>query len=157
MEDSCPNCGLVFGRFEGQWIGAIGINTIVSFGLLGIVMMVAIALSFPNPDTSKLILLSVAVAIVTPIVLFPFSRTFWLALDLIMTPLEPHEVDWTKVDPSLAADAAARRERGATEAAEVHPAGEEAAARSDAAGAGGAATDPAGADRDPDTESPREE
>ena len=27
MADACPNCGLVFGRFEGQWIGAIGINT----------------------------------------------------------------------------------------------------------------------------------
>ncbi len=104
MADACPNCGLVFGRFEGQWIGAIGINSIVSFGLLMIFVVVSLALSYPNPDARSLIILSVIVAIVLPVLLFPFSRTFWMGMDLMMTPLTPDEVDWTKVDPAIAAD-----------------------------------------------------
>lgn len=104
MAESCPNCGLVFGRFEGQWIGALGINTIVSFAILLVVIIVSVALSYPNPHTQKLILLAVVVAIILPILLFPFSRTFWMGLDLMMTPLEPDEVDWTKVDPGIAED-----------------------------------------------------
>ena len=34
MVEDCPTCGLHFERVEGHWIGAIGINTIVSFGAL---------------------------------------------------------------------------------------------------------------------------
>ena len=34
---------------------------------------------------------SVVVAIVAPIVMYPFSRTVWSAIDLGMTPLTPSE------------------------------------------------------------------
>ncbi len=120
MAERCPNCGLVFGRFEGQWIGAIGINTIFSFGILMITIVVSFAVTYPG-NTAFLIGLAVAVAVSMPILLFPFSRTFWMAIDLCMTPLEPHEVDWTKVDPTLAADMeqrAADRARSADRSAE---------------------------------------
>jgi uncharacterized protein (DUF983 family) len=102
MAERCPNCGLTFGRFEGQWIGAIGINTIVSFFILMITIVVSFAVTYPDSDTKLLIGIAVGVAVLMPILLFPFSRTFWMAIDISMTPLEPHEVDWRKVDESLA-------------------------------------------------------
>lgn len=111
MAEACPNCGLVFGRFEGQWIGAIGINTITSFGLLMIFVFVASAVSYPDTDVRLLVILSIILAVVLPLLLFPFSRTFWTGMDLMMTPLEPHEVDWTKVDPGIAADMAEMTKR----------------------------------------------
>ncbi len=42
MAEDCPRCGLHFERIEGHWIGAIGINTIVSFAVLGIVVIVGL-------------------------------------------------------------------------------------------------------------------
>ncbi len=104
MADGCPNCGLTFGRFEGQWIGAIGINTIVSFFLLMITILISFAVTYPDNNVVLLIGIAVGVAVIAPLVLFPFSRTFWMAMDISMTPLEPHEVDWTRVDPSLRPD-----------------------------------------------------
>lgn len=110
MADACPNCGLVFGRFEGQWIGAIGINTIVSFGLLMIFVFIASAVSYPDTPVRTLVIMSIILAVVLPLLLFPFSRTFWTGMDLMMTPLEPHEVDWTKVDPAIADQVAAAQQ-----------------------------------------------
>ncbi len=126
MADRCPNCGLVFGRFEGQWIGALGINTITSFGFLMVFVVATTALSYPNPDAKRLIIMAVVVAIITPVILFPFSRTFWMGMDLMMTPLEPHEVDWTKVEPSIVEDMkraaeATEQKRLDAEAAIEHP------------------------------------
>lgn len=103
MAERCPNCGLTFGRFEGQWIGAIGINTIASFFILMITIVISIAVTYPNSSVRALIALAIGVAVIMPVLLFPFSRTFWTAIDVSMTPLGPHEVDWTKVDPDLAA------------------------------------------------------
>jgi len=98
MEHDCPKCGLHFERIEGHWIGAIGINTIVSFGLLAATLVVAFVVTFPDFPLRTLMILALLVSIITPTVFFPVSRTLWTAIDIAMRPLEPHEVDWRVVD-----------------------------------------------------------
>jgi uncharacterized protein (DUF983 family) len=71
MKERCPRCNLKFNRMEGQWSGDIGTNTVV---------MVAIGIA------------AVAVALIMPIFFLPYSKTLWLAVDLLMRPLEPGEV-----------------------------------------------------------------
>jgi len=100
MDDDCKRCGLHFERIEGHWIGAIGINTIVSFGTLLASMVVGFILSFPDFNVGLLTLISVAVAVIVPVAGMPFSKTFWTAIDIAMRPLEAHEVSWTVVDPA---------------------------------------------------------
>lgn len=102
MVEDCPGCGLHFERIEGHWIGAIGINTIVSFALLGIVVIVGAILTYPDGSTVRLILIAVGSAFVGPTFFYPLSKTLWTAIDIMMRPLEPHEVDWTQVEESLA-------------------------------------------------------
>ena len=97
MDEHCPNCGLRFERIEGHWIGAIGMNTIVSFGLLAVVLVGGLILTIPDVPAVRLLAVNAAVGSVTPIVFQPFSRTLWTGIDIAMRPLEPHEVDWTKV------------------------------------------------------------
>lgn len=97
MAETCPRCGLRFARIEGHWIGAIGINTIVSFGAFLLTTVVGLIATFPDFPVLPLILLNVAVAVIVPLVFYPFSRTLWTGLDIAMRPLEPHEVDWTQV------------------------------------------------------------
>ena len=92
MVERCPRCGLRFERIEGHWSGDLGINTIVSFGALFLTLIVGFAVTYPDVPGVALFLAAVGVAAVVPLVFFPFSKTIWLAIDLIMRPLEPDEV-----------------------------------------------------------------
>ena len=97
MTDRCHRCGLVFERIEGHWIGAIGLNTIVSFGALLVFLIVAVALTLPDIPVAPLVAGNIVVAAVVPVLFYPASRTLWTAVDIAMRPLEAHEVDWTVV------------------------------------------------------------
>lgn len=92
MRERCPRCGLRFQRIEGHWTGDLGINVIISFGTLLVTLFVAFAVSYPNPG-AWMFPLVVGVAVVMPILAYPFSKTIWLAIDLMMRPLEPGELD----------------------------------------------------------------
>ena len=92
MVEECPRCGLRFERIEGHWVGALGINTIVSFGLLGIVVVVGLVLSAPQFDVVPVLVAAGLVAVLMPLFFFPFSKTVWTAVDLWMRPLGPTEV-----------------------------------------------------------------
>lgn len=97
MEPRCHRCGLTFERIEGHWVGAIGLNTIVSFGALLVFLIVAVALTIPDIPVRPLVIGNIAVAIVVPVLFHPASRTLWTAVDIAMRPLEAHEVDWSVV------------------------------------------------------------
>ena len=95
MLDTCPRCGLKFERIDGHWVGSLGINTIVTFGSLLLVVAALLITQYPDYDVLPLTLLSMATTIVVPIFYFPFSRTLWTAIDLVMRPVQPWEVDPT--------------------------------------------------------------
>ncbi len=97
MAPQCPRCGLTFERIEGHWVGAVGINTVVSFGSLLVILVVGILATFPDIAVVPLVTLSVADAILFPLLFDPVSRTLWTGIDIAMRPLEPFEVDWTKL------------------------------------------------------------
>jgi len=100
MVERCPRCGLKFERIEGHWIGAIGINTIVSFATLLVLLVTSIAVSYPDFDLVKLIVFNCAVVFVVPVFCYPFSKTVWTGIDLMMRPLQDDEVDWTQLSQS---------------------------------------------------------
>lgn len=92
MEERCPRCGLRFDRIEGQWSGDIGVNTIVSFGAMLIVLLGGVLLTWPEPNMAVIGAAAIAIAVFMPIFFLPFSKTVWLASDLLLRPLEPGEV-----------------------------------------------------------------
>ncbi len=93
MVEDCPHCGFHFERIEGHWIGAVGVNTIVTFGLLMITIFVSIIATFPDFPVTKLVILCLGVSIFVPLLFHPSSRTLWSAIDLGMRPLQPDEAD----------------------------------------------------------------
>lgn len=97
MKEDCPRCALHFERIEGHWIGAIGINTILSFGTLAVTLLTGLIVTRANSHLGALLVTGVAVSILAPTLFFPVSRTLWTAIDVAMRPLEPHEVDWSVV------------------------------------------------------------
>ena len=92
--DDCPRCGLHFERIEGHWIGAIGINTMFSFGALLVSIAAGLIATIPDTPVGPLMVLNLTVAAVVPLAFYPISKTLWTAIDIAMRPLEPHEVDW---------------------------------------------------------------
>ena len=87
LKDRCPSCGTSFAREDGYFLGAYALNLIVAeiLGLgLGLYLIFGTRLSRLPLLWQEAIAISLAVAL--PIVFFPFSRTTWMALDLLVDP-----------------------------------------------------------------------
>jgi hypothetical protein len=97
----CHRCGLQFERIEGHFVGAVGMNTIMSLGILLVSLIVTIAVTYPDLPVLELVLFNAAVAVVAPVVCYPLSRMLWTAVDIAMRPLTPDEVDWAVVLASV--------------------------------------------------------
>lgn len=88
MVSACPGCGLVFRRSPGHWLGSWFLNVLVVQSVLVVGISVLVAATWPARLSPWSIAGVVVVALVVPAAVFPFTRTIWTAIDLIMRPLE---------------------------------------------------------------------
>jgi uncharacterized protein (DUF983 family) len=96
----CPACGFLLDREEGYFMGAMLLNIIVAEGIFFVGFAVALVLTWPTPPWQLLTIGSMAAVVIFPLLLYPFSRTVYLALDLLIHPPECHEYHQTPADPS---------------------------------------------------------
>ena len=94
LKPRCPTCGYKFEREEGFWLGGYVMNVVIGEGLLALFLLVFAWFIINHPDSSIGPWLAVAVglAVIPPVLFFPMSRTSWMAMDLLLHPLEPWEV-----------------------------------------------------------------
>jgi uncharacterized protein (DUF983 family) len=87
MRERCPGCDLRFERGEeGYFIGGYTLNLIAAEVLL-VLFLLAIGLAtWPDVPWRLLQYGGGALMIAVPILFYPFSKTLWLALDLIFRP-----------------------------------------------------------------------
>jgi uncharacterized protein (DUF983 family) len=99
--ERCPTCDLLIERIEGHMIGYIGLNVIVCFTLLFGVLLIGALLMIPDIEPVPLLIAAGVPAIIGPILFAPGCRTTWTAIDLLMRPLRPGEIDprFVVVDP----------------------------------------------------------
>jgi hypothetical protein len=84
---------VAFEREEGYWVGAVTINTTVTF-LCFVALFVGLTLaSWPEVDWALVMIVTVSVNLVVPVVFYPISKTVWSALEMSWHPLEPHEIE----------------------------------------------------------------
>ena len=87
LRERCPRCGVRFEREEGYFLGAYALNLIVAEFLgLGLALFLIFKTDLRNLPLIWQEVIAVALAIAFPIALFPFSRTVWIAMDLIFHP-----------------------------------------------------------------------
>jgi len=104
-KDRCPRCNFPLRREEGHWIGALGMNTVVTFGLLVVTMAVGFILTWEDRRAAPIFISCFLVAGLTPILFFGSSQTLWSAIDLAMRPLEPDDdVDPRWIPPAKQGD-----------------------------------------------------
>ncbi len=79
---------MVFGRLPGHWLGSWFLNVCVVQAAVVLVLVVGVGITWPDPPMLGIGIAATVTAIVTPVLLFPWSRTVWMAIDLAMRPLD---------------------------------------------------------------------
>jgi len=89
LKEQCPNCEFVFARGEsGYQLGSMALDLVIPlivwfFGFFGILFA-----TWPNPPWALLQWGSVVFMIGMPLLLYPFSHTLAIALDVLVRPDE---------------------------------------------------------------------
>lgn len=90
MKHACPTCGQVLERGESSdfWIGAYLVNLVVAELAAVIVAAVMWFAMWERLTFNELWAASMVLAVVMPILFYPFARDLWLAWDLHFRPTE---------------------------------------------------------------------
>jgi hypothetical protein len=89
MVKQCPRCGLVFEQDEGSRLGSAMVNYAVVGLCLVVYIGVGFVLTLPDPPVVPLVLGAIAVILVVALAFFPFAKTIWAAIDLVLHGFEP--------------------------------------------------------------------
>ena len=110
----CPNCGkgpVLRGWFRTQVrCGSCGIRVergehdyfmgsmLLNFSLTGLLLLVGVAVflvvQWPDVDWDWLEWGAPVAMIALPVILFPFTKLLWLAIDIAMRPVTAEELEW---------------------------------------------------------------
>jgi uncharacterized protein (DUF983 family) len=85
----CPRCGLRLEREEGGFLGAMTINYAVTAIVWLAVLIVWLVIDLPDVNVLWLTITSIAVAIVVPLLFWPFSKTIWAVVDYLVYRTDP--------------------------------------------------------------------
>lgn len=88
MVPDCPQCGLVFGRLPGHWLGSWFLNICVVQLAVVLILTISVAITWPDPPMWNIGIATALSAVLVPFLFFPYSRTLWTAIDLAMRPLD---------------------------------------------------------------------
>ena len=92
-QDSCRGCKLFWQRnTQGFVLGALAINFVVTGGALIATLVIGVVTSYPDLAIFELLVSTVGVTLFVGIFGYPISYTTWLAVDLIMRPVESGEL-----------------------------------------------------------------
>jgi uncharacterized protein (DUF983 family) len=101
MRARCPACGLRLEREEGYFLGAMLVNLLVAELLCIAGVALVLLRTWPTPPWQWLQWGVPPLAVLLPVVLYPFSKAVWLALDLVFQP--PHAEEYERSTPRRAA------------------------------------------------------
>ena len=89
----CPSCGLPLERGEsGYQVGSYMFNIIAAELVFAAVFLGVVLATWPDPPWLALQLGGGALMLAAPFAFFPFSKTLFLAFDLLFRPATPEEL-----------------------------------------------------------------
>lgn len=87
QKDTCPRCGIPFNRGEqGYIVGAYMFNIVVAELVFAGIFVGTLLLTWPSPPWTWLTYGGAALMVLLPLLFYPFSRTLFLAFDLMFRP-----------------------------------------------------------------------
>ena|SRR5215208_6076797 len=93
MRPFCPSCGLPLERGEeGYQVGSYMFNIIAAELIFVLVFLAVVLMTWPEPPWRLLQYGGIILMILAPILFFPFSKTLFLAFDLLFRPATRDEL-----------------------------------------------------------------
>jgi membrane protein implicated in regulation of membrane protease activity len=90
MAERCPTCAFRLDQGDGAFLGAMAINYGVAGTLFIGILIVWVAATAPDVPVLPLLLVGLGATGATILLFFPFSKTIWAAIDLLL-----HRMDRT--------------------------------------------------------------
>lgn len=92
LQPRCPRCALRTDRANpDHFVGAYLVNLIIAELLFAAGFGIWVLSVWPAVPWDRIELVLLAAAIAAPLLLYPFTRTVWLAADLIFDPPKPSD------------------------------------------------------------------
>lgn len=88
LKPACPRCAFLLDRGERDfWIGGYAVNIVAAELLVTLVLGVIVVVRWPDVPWTFLQYGGAVLAVLVPVLFFPFSRTLWLAWDYCFRPV----------------------------------------------------------------------
>ncbi|MEK0430856.1 MAG: hypothetical protein RL139_660 [Gemmatimonadota bacterium] len=92
LRPRCPACGLKLDRgTPDHFVGAYLVNLIIAEVLFAGGLGVWLVAVWPDVPWQTVQRVAVGAMLLSPVVTYPFTRTLWLAADLILDPVRPSD------------------------------------------------------------------
>jgi uncharacterized protein (DUF983 family) len=92
MRPRCPVCGLRLERGEqGYQVGAYMYNIVASELAFALIFLGILIATWPSPPWDLLLYGGAVLMVVAPFLFYPFSKTLFLAFDLIFRPAKEED------------------------------------------------------------------
>lgn len=93
LRKRCPECGLWLERGEGDYyLGAYMVALIFVESLFALGFVAVLLITWPDPPWDTIQWGGAVVLAAGVIVCYPFSKTIWLAIDLMFRPVTPDDL-----------------------------------------------------------------
>ena len=89
IRERCPRCGLRLQREEGGFLGAMTLNYVATAIAWVALLAIWLIVDLPDLHVAALTIASIAVAVIVPLVFWPFSKTIWSAVDYLIYRTSP--------------------------------------------------------------------
>lgn len=93
LEDACPACRFSFVREEGYWLGAMVVIMALVLVLFGTWFVGGMLLTWPDVPWRGLLIGGIVINALVPLVLYGWSKTIWVGIDLTFNPARAEEFD----------------------------------------------------------------
>ncbi|MCA1833860.1 MAG: DUF983 domain-containing protein [Actinomycetota bacterium] len=89
--ETCPQCGLRFEREEGAWLGSMALMIGVTEIAFAVFVAAGLLLTWPDVPWLWLTVAAVAFNLAVPLVAYPFAKTTWSAVDMMLHKMDPQD------------------------------------------------------------------
>ena len=100
MRPRCATCGLRTERGEEDFfLGSMMFNIILSEGLFVVFVIGLIVVRWPDVPWGFLQTWAIGLMVAAPFLVFPWTKTMWLASDILIRPVSEEEMRWYEENP----------------------------------------------------------
>jgi len=91
LKPACPTCGFSFVREDGYWVGAMTVIMAIVLVVFGVWFVGGMLVTWPDVPWNGLLVGGLVLNALVPFLLYGWSKTIWVGLDLTFNPARGEE------------------------------------------------------------------